>query len=136
MSLCPRCSAIYDGDAAKIYQKRKLERKIAEKETEKDPLRRKLTGKQKKFDFGPFDRNFMKVEAGPAKQQMKIVVMVEGKPDGVTSKIRFTSSKVTDNQWIQNGRHDKPGPSRRRNIRRRKNKIQYKEENHQECKIS
>ena len=69
------------GDAAKIYEKRKLERKIAEKEIEKDWLRRKLTRKEKKFDFGPLDPKFMKVEPGPVKQQMKTTLMVEGMPE-------------------------------------------------------
>ena len=132
MSLCPRCNAVYDGDAAKIYEKRKLERKIAEKEIEKDRLRRKLIGKQKKFNLRLFDPKFMKVEAGHVKQQMKIVVMVEGTLDRVTSKTRIPPSKFANNQWIQNVQRERLGPSRRRNRWRRKNKVQYKEGNRQE----
>ena len=59
VSLCPSCSAVYDGNAVKEYEQRKLDKKMAE-EFEKDRLKRKLTGKQ--IDFGPFDPKFVNVE--------------------------------------------------------------------------
>ena len=79
---------MYNRNAVLAYKKRKLERKIADKEAEKDQLRRKVTRKQKKFDFGPFKPKYLKVETGPVKYQMKTIVMVEGIPKGVTLKTR------------------------------------------------
>ena len=89
---------MYDRNAARAYKKRKLSREIVEKEAEKDQYRRKVTGKQKKFDFGPFDPKYLKVKIGPIKQQMKIVMMVEGTPEGVMSKTRVPPSNIVNNQ--------------------------------------
>ena len=56
---------------------------IAKKEAEKEHLSRKISRKHKVFDFGSFDPKYVKIETRRIKQQMKIVVTVDGKPKGV-----------------------------------------------------
>ena len=85
------------------------------KKKENDQLRRKVAGKQKMFDFGPFDLKYVKIETGSVKQQMKIVVIVNGSLQGVMSKTGVPPSNVASNQWVQNMQQDRPALSRRSN---------------------
>ena len=46
---------------------------------------------------------------------MKTVVMIDGVLEGVEARTRIPPSNITNNQWVQNVRRNKPGPSKRRN---------------------
>lgn len=65
--MCPLCNTVFDRNVAKAFEKRKFERQITENEAEKEQLRRKMAGKQKVFDFGPFDPKYVKEETLPVK---------------------------------------------------------------------
>ena len=65
-----------EGERAK--EKQDLEKKIAEKRAKRAELKCKLAGKQKMFDFGPFDPSYLNpFEMHLIKQKMKTMVIVD-----------------------------------------------------------
>ena len=85
----------------KTKRSRSLKRKLLKKRLR--GLKRELAGKQKMFDFGPFDPNYLKLYGvHPVKQKMKTVAIVDGMPEGMHTKTRVPLANVANNRWVQN----------------------------------
>ncbi|MED6163492.1 hypothetical protein PIB30_080438 [Stylosanthes scabra] len=95
VAICPRCSALFDSSAAKAYvsYKKSKERMIQEREKQAMLLRNPVLRDNKQK---------VKGQKPPVRQQMRKVVMVDGKPQGFSSKTRVPPSNVSHNKWVQN----------------------------------
>ena len=107
-------------EAERAKEKQELEKKIAEIEAEKAKQKCKLASKQKMFDFGPFDPDYLKpYGVHPIKQKMKIVVMVDVMPEGMHRKTKVPPANVTNNRQIQNVKNTHashmPSPMQKKN---------------------
>ncbi|MED6225064.1 hypothetical protein PIB30_090219 [Stylosanthes scabra] len=95
VAVCPRYSALFDSSASKAYEsyKKSKERALQEKERQamllKNPIPKDAGGNAKGQD-------------APVPQEMRTVVMVDGKPQGFSSKTRVPPSNVSHNKWVQN----------------------------------
>ncbi|RYR47477.1 hypothetical protein Ahy_A07g033398 isoform B [Arachis hypogaea] len=97
IAMWPKCNVVFDKEAAKEFEKYKVEekekaelrKKIAEKEKETNELKRKIAeGKQKLGGQTPLNKCVNNTGVQPVNQKMKTVVMIDGKPDGFSQKTR------------------------------------------------